>query len=200
MCIYFRARAFLGVMVMVFITNFNKISVMSWRRKPGENQRPAASHWQTLSHNVVSSTPCLFISYFCPVYERATNNGIIYALVWFSCWENIWMVSVFQTLVAPSYRNFTISTPMWKQFDSFCWKLWKLVKIYPWITPFFKPSSYVFFNHCSRRVFGYLEPGRTLRTGSDKWQQRFRVSMLFLSSATVGDINNRNKLTYHLCY
>jgi hypothetical protein len=25
---------------------------------PRENQRPAASHWQTLSHNVVSSTSC----------------------------------------------------------------------------------------------------------------------------------------------
>ena len=24
---------------------------------PGENHRPAASDWQTLSHNVVSSTP-----------------------------------------------------------------------------------------------------------------------------------------------
>ena len=26
---------------------------------PGENHRPAATHWQTLSHNVVSSTPWL---------------------------------------------------------------------------------------------------------------------------------------------
>ena len=26
---------------------------------PGENHRPVASHWQTLSHNFVSSTPCL---------------------------------------------------------------------------------------------------------------------------------------------
>jgi hypothetical protein len=26
---------------------------------PWENHRPAASHWQTLSHNVVSSTPRL---------------------------------------------------------------------------------------------------------------------------------------------
>ena len=26
---------------------------------PGENQRPVTSHWQTLSHNVVSSTPHL---------------------------------------------------------------------------------------------------------------------------------------------
>jgi hypothetical protein len=25
---------------------------------PGENHSPVASHWQTLSHNVVSSTPC----------------------------------------------------------------------------------------------------------------------------------------------
>jgi hypothetical protein len=24
---------------------------------PGENKRPAANHWQTQSHNVVSSTP-----------------------------------------------------------------------------------------------------------------------------------------------
>jgi hypothetical protein len=24
---------------------------------PGENHRPVTSHWQTLSHNVVSSTP-----------------------------------------------------------------------------------------------------------------------------------------------
>jgi hypothetical protein len=26
---------------------------------PRKNHQPAASHWQTLSHNVVSSTPCL---------------------------------------------------------------------------------------------------------------------------------------------
>jgi hypothetical protein len=26
---------------------------------PGENHRPVASHWQTLSHNVVSSTPVM---------------------------------------------------------------------------------------------------------------------------------------------
>jgi hypothetical protein len=26
-------------------------------RVPGENQWPVVSHWQTLSHNVVSSTP-----------------------------------------------------------------------------------------------------------------------------------------------
>jgi hypothetical protein len=48
---------------MVFNATFNNISVISWRSVllveetgvPGENHRPVASHWQTLSHNVVSS-------------------------------------------------------------------------------------------------------------------------------------------------
>jgi len=34
-----------------------KVSVK--RSVPRENHRPVASHWQTLSHNVVSSTPRL---------------------------------------------------------------------------------------------------------------------------------------------
>jgi hypothetical protein len=52
---------------MVLNATFNYISVISWRsvllveetRIPGENHGPVASHWQTLSHNVVSSTPRL---------------------------------------------------------------------------------------------------------------------------------------------
>jgi hypothetical protein len=55
------------VMVMVFNATFNNISVISLRSVwlveetgvSGENHRPSASHWQTLSHNVVSSTPRL---------------------------------------------------------------------------------------------------------------------------------------------
>jgi len=50
---------------MVFNATFNNISVISWRSVllveenavPEENHRPVASYWQTLSHNVVSSTP-----------------------------------------------------------------------------------------------------------------------------------------------
>jgi hypothetical protein len=49
---------------MVFDATFNNISVILWLSvllvketgEPGENHRSAASHWQTLSHNVVSST------------------------------------------------------------------------------------------------------------------------------------------------
>jgi len=50
---------FYRVMVMVFNATFNNISVIPWQpillveetRVPRENYRPAASHWQTLSHN-----------------------------------------------------------------------------------------------------------------------------------------------------
>jgi hypothetical protein len=48
----------------VFNTTFNNVSFISWQLVllveetgvPGENHRPAASHWQTWSHSVVSST------------------------------------------------------------------------------------------------------------------------------------------------
>ena len=57
----------LGVKVMVVNATFNNISAISWQpvllveetAVTRENHWPAASHWQTLSHNVVSSTPCL---------------------------------------------------------------------------------------------------------------------------------------------
>jgi hypothetical protein len=50
---------------MVFNATLNNILVISWRSVllveetgvPGENHRPVTSHWQTLSHNVVLSTP-----------------------------------------------------------------------------------------------------------------------------------------------
>jgi hypothetical protein len=43
---------------MVFNATFNNISVISWLSVllVEEKQRPAVSHWQTLSHNNVSST------------------------------------------------------------------------------------------------------------------------------------------------
>jgi hypothetical protein len=47
---------------MVLNATFNNISAISWRlallvEETGENHRPAVSHAQTLSHNIVSSTP-----------------------------------------------------------------------------------------------------------------------------------------------
>jgi len=60
------------VRVVVF-NCFNTISVISWQSVllveetgvPREKHRPAISHWQTLSHNVVSSTPC---------HDRGSNS------------------------------------------------------------------------------------------------------------------------------
>jgi hypothetical protein len=54
------------VSVMVLNPTLNTILVISWQPVllvdetgvPCENLWPAASNWQTLSHNVVSSIPC----------------------------------------------------------------------------------------------------------------------------------------------
>ena len=53
------------VWFMVLNSTFNNISVILWQsillveetREPGENHWPVTSHWQSLSHKVVSSTP-----------------------------------------------------------------------------------------------------------------------------------------------
>ena len=58
---------------MLFNATYNNISVISWRSDllvqetgvPGENNRPAANHWQTLSHNVVS----IILWPFCIKYQ-----------------------------------------------------------------------------------------------------------------------------------
>ena len=51
-----------GNRVVVFNATFKNISDILLVEKtelvPRENQQPAASHWEILSHNVVSSIPC----------------------------------------------------------------------------------------------------------------------------------------------
>jgi len=59
----------------VFNATFNKISVVLWRSVllveetgvPTENHRPVACHWQTWSHNLLSSTPH---------HERGSNSKL----------------------------------------------------------------------------------------------------------------------------
>ena len=65
-CVKMNIKFFTHILgrVRMFNLTFNNISVISRRSDllveetgvPGENHRHAASHWQTLSHNVVSST------------------------------------------------------------------------------------------------------------------------------------------------
>ena len=60
---------------MMFSATFNSISVISLQSVllveeagvPEDNHRPAASHLQTLSHNVISSTPR---------HERGSNSQL----------------------------------------------------------------------------------------------------------------------------
>ena len=75
-CIYILFLLYLfGIRVMMLNATFNNISIISWRSiqlveeigVPGENHRIAASHGQTLSHNVVSSTPAS---------ERGSNSQL----------------------------------------------------------------------------------------------------------------------------
>ena len=64
-CLQQANNKFLGFRLMVFNATFNNISVISWPSVlfveetgvPEENQWSLASHSQTLSHNVVLSTP-----------------------------------------------------------------------------------------------------------------------------------------------
>jgi hypothetical protein len=63
------------IRVMVFTTTFNNIAAILWQSVLfmeetgvcGEHRWPATSHWQTLSHNVVSSTSW---------YERDSNSQL----------------------------------------------------------------------------------------------------------------------------
>ena len=58
---------------------------------PGENHRPVVSHWQTLSHNVVSSTPrqervysnTLFYHFYCFFYMYMYIIRLFYRQVYF---------------------------------------------------------------------------------------------------------------------
>jgi hypothetical protein len=53
-------------MFLVLNATFNNISAILWQSVllveetgvPRENHWPVASHWQPLSHNLISSTPC----------------------------------------------------------------------------------------------------------------------------------------------
>jgi hypothetical protein len=63
----------LGIRDMVLSATFNNIPAISWRSillvdepgVPGENHRPAASHGQTLSHNIVTLV-VICTDYICP--------------------------------------------------------------------------------------------------------------------------------------
>ena len=117
---------------MVFNATFNNISVISWRSVllveetggPGENHRPGASHCQTLSHNVVSSTPYMIVLRKHNVSSTMYFNHFINAIV---------------KLGNNCFKNYPIK--MLHQYDSFPLFLRQFFKIY--YNDFLRFTSYV---------------------------------------------------------
>jgi hypothetical protein len=88
-----------------FNATFNNISVISWRSVfcveetgvPGENRRPVVSQWQTLPHNVVSSTPR---------HERDSNSYTRYSTWSSTTWyENLEFNSHSSTIISTSWLS-----------------------------------------------------------------------------------------------
>jgi len=93
------------VWFIVFNASFSKISVISWLSVllaeetgvPGQNYRPVANHWQTVSHDVVSSTSSherdpnsqisLYITISCSIFD--SNNMM--AINYFGC---KWLIDI----------------------------------------------------------------------------------------------------------
>jgi hypothetical protein len=81
---------FILVCFMVFNSNFNNIPAISWRsvllveetRGPGKNHRPVASHWQTLSHNVVRLALIGMRTQFAALHVRWYKTIRVYIKVW----------------------------------------------------------------------------------------------------------------------
>jgi hypothetical protein len=99
---------------LVLNATLNNISVMSWRsvllvEETGENHRPATSDWQTLSHNVVSSTSpwawfkltrlvvigtdCIGSCKFLLIFRYSPI--IFNYIVWRSSWISNWHIKLF---------------------------------------------------------------------------------------------------------
>ena len=99
---------------MVFNATFNNISAISWRSVllveetggHGESHRPVASHWQTLSHNVVhlalieirTPTTPVAISTDCigsckSNYHTITTTSCSFCSYLWNCWLDIYILS-----------------------------------------------------------------------------------------------------------
>ena len=73
------------VKITIFNATFSNISVMPWwsallveeTRVPGENHRPVASQWQSVSHNFVLKTPRLRFE-LTPLVVKIYSQSIIH--------------------------------------------------------------------------------------------------------------------------
>jgi hypothetical protein len=123
---------------MVFNATFNNISVIS-RRSVEETGVPgAASHWQTLSHNVASSTPH---------HERDSNSQLLVVistdgigscksncLTSYDHFFNTYCLVFFDSVLFTFYQK--MKTEVLQYYEKFHY-IW----LFTWLTEFFKTKS-----------------------------------------------------------
>ena len=122
MVIYILWLSTVYVRVMVFDATFNNISVISWRsvllveetRVPRENRRPVSSQWQTLSHNVVSSTHR---------HEWGSNSQLMGTDCPGSCKSSCHMITTTHFLVFKVINHHNWHQVKWNKFH-FCFAKW----------------------------------------------------------------------------
>jgi len=101
---------------LVFNATFNNISVISlWSvllveesRVPGENNRPVVSHWQTLSHIVVSSTPHQY------KYLQFCRGQYMF------CWWSSWISDSYQKTPINFVKALQMTIQVQLGFNQFC--------------------------------------------------------------------------------
>jgi hypothetical protein len=102
----------LFICLMVLNATFNNISVISWRLVllveetggSGENHRPVASHWQTLSHNVLHLALSGVWS-IVNILLLCVHSKLAFSIVLLLSWCLIWPhkgLSLWPTYVGPS--------------------------------------------------------------------------------------------------
>ena len=149
---------------MIFNGTFNNISVISCRSVllleetgvPGENHWSAASHWQTLSHNVVSSTPLMRVE-----LEETGENHRSAASHW-------------QTLS----HNVVSSTPLMRvDLELCCYNKMENKKYHTvWTAPKSNRKIYTSNTQIHDRLLSWLGTGTSIKSGGvkqpvDLWAQ-----------------------------
>jgi len=91
-----------SIRIMVLNATFNNIPVISWQLillveetgVPGKYHRPVVSHWQIVSHNVVSSTPRHLIRSICFTNDHGCVPFVIITILSFPL---SWLILGFAT-------------------------------------------------------------------------------------------------------
>ena len=88
---------------LVFNATFNNISAISWQsvwlvEETGENHLPVISHWQTLSHNVLSST-----LHQCGIRPHNVSSADVWLVL--LCVSSLWFIYMCSFMILYNVLN-----------------------------------------------------------------------------------------------